>query len=117
MIKQVQIKKSKIHGKGVFALRDFKKGKVVLKWHPKIISKVQVERLTVKQKSYLQKSGRRLYLMQSPEKFVNHSFNPNTYMKNDCDIAKKLIKRGEEITTHYDKEGLYFIKEIASSAI
>jgi hypothetical protein len=31
-------------------------------------------------------------------------------MKNDCDIAKRLIKREEEITTHYDKEDLYFIK-------
>ncbi len=103
MNNQIEVKKSLIHGKGVFALRDFKKGEVVIKWHPKVLTKVELKNLTLKQKTYVQKSGHKYYLMQSPEKFVNHSPKPNTYMSNDCDVAKKAIKKGQEITTHYDK--------------
>ena len=33
----VIVKKSKINKKGVFAVKDFKKGEIVLKWNPKII--------------------------------------------------------------------------------
>lgn len=109
MIGQVEIKKSSMHGKGIFALRDFKRGEVVLEWHPKIINKEQLERLTKKQKTYVQRIGHKYYLMQSPEKFVNHSYHPNTWMRNDCDVAKRAIKRGEEITTRYNKEDLDFI--------
>lgn len=106
---KVVIKKSTIHGKGVFALKDFKPGEIVIKWHPKIISKSQAALLTQKQKSYIQRQGRKYYLMQSPEKFVNHSFKPNTRARNKSDVAKKFIKRGEEITTRYNKEDLSFI--------
>ncbi len=42
--------------------------------------------------------------MQSPEKFVNHSCQANTKVKNGCDIAIKNIKKGEEITADYGKE-------------
>jgi hypothetical protein len=48
--------------------------------------------------------------MQSPEKFVNHSNCPNTFMRKGRDVAKRAIKKGEEITTRYNKEDLYFIK-------
>ena len=110
MIKKVVIKKSTIHGKGIFALRDFKKGDVVIKWRPKIISKKQAWHLSGKQRIYLQRVGRKYYLMQSPEKFVNHSNCPNTFMRKGRDVAKRAIKKGEEITTRYNKEYLSFIK-------
>ena len=41
--------------------------------------------------------------MQSPEKFVNHSCEPNTHVKNSCDVAVRNIKKGEEITSDYGK--------------
>lgn len=44
--------------------------------------------------------------MQSPEKYVNHSCNANTYSDNFCDIAKRDIKEGEEITADYSKDML-----------
>ncbi len=40
-MKDIVVKKSKIIGKGVFAIRDFKKGEVVLKWNPKPITKFE----------------------------------------------------------------------------
>lgn len=53
MLKDISIKKSKIHGKGVFAKRDFKKGEVVLKWHPKKLTKKQVNELSDNEKDCL----------------------------------------------------------------
>ncbi len=102
----VVIKKSKIQGKGVFAGRNFKKGEVVLKWKLKVLSKTDVDRLAKRQKHYLYKFGGKFYLQQSPEKFVNHSCDPNTKTKGFSDIAIKNIKKGEEITSKYTKASL-----------
>ena len=42
--------------------------------------------------------------MQATEKFVNHSCEPNTRVRNGSDVAMSNIKKGEEITTDYGKE-------------
>lgn len=39
--------------------------------------------------------------MQEPEKFVNHSCDPNTFVKDFCDVALRDIVEGEEITSDY----------------
>jgi len=98
----VAIKKSKINGKGVFTKRDFKKGEVILVWSPKFLTKLQVCKLTQTQKHYLYKEKNKYFFMQSPEKYVNHSCNPNTKSKNKSDIAIRNIKKGEEITSNYE---------------
>ena len=106
MHKDIIVKKSKISKKGVFAARDFKKGEVVLKWKPKILGKSKIEELRDDQKHYIHKVGKNKYfLMQSPEKFVNHSCEANTRVKNRCDVAIRDIKKGEEITSDYGKDG------------
>ena len=106
MSKNIVIKKSKINKKGVFAARDFKKDEIVLKWNPKILRKSEVEKLRGNQKHYLYKvSKNKIFLMQSPEKFVNHSCEANTRVKNNCDVAVRNIKKGEEITSDYGKGG------------
>jgi len=43
-------------------------------------------------------------IMQDPEKYVNHSCDANTTAKQFCDIAKRDIKKGEEITANYKEE-------------
>jgi len=102
------VKKSKIHSKGVFANRDFKKGEVVLKWKPKILKKYEMEKLPVKEKHYIyQDENANYFLMQAPEKYVNHSCDANTEVKNQCDVAIRDIKKGEEITSDYSKEGSF----------
>ena len=106
MNKDIFVKKSGINKKGVFAARDFKKGEVVLKWNPKILEKSEVEKLEDNQKHYLYKAGRNKYfLMQPPEKFVNHSCAANTQVKNSCDVAVRNIGKGEEITSDYGQGG------------
>jgi len=44
--------------------------------------------------------------MGIPERFVNHSCNPNTYHKEKKDIAIRNIKKGEEITSDYSVNGI-----------
>ncbi len=101
-MKDVVIKKSKIHGKGVFANRIFLKGEVVLKWNPRVLKKSELNKITEKQKHYVYKTnnGKNL-LMSSPEKYVNHSIKPNTKVKGYGDVAIRIVKKGEEITSDY----------------
>ncbi len=105
MPQDIIVKKSKINKKGVFALRNFEKGEVVLEWQPKILKKSATDKLSEKEKHYVQKSGKKYLLMQAPEKFVNHSCDPNTEVNNCCDVAIKDIKKGEEITSDYEEGG------------
>lgn len=102
----IVVKKSRIDKRGVFAARDFKKGEVVLKWHPKILKKSEVDKLPSNKKHYIDRIGKKYFLMQAPEKYVNHSCEPNTKAKNNCDIAARSIKKGEEITSNYNKDSL-----------
>jgi len=88
MSNDIIVKKSKIDKKGVFAARDFKKGEVVLKWNPLPLKKSAINLLPEKEKHYLLKVKNNSFLMQPPERYVNHSCEANTYVKNQCDIAK-----------------------------
>jgi 3-methyladenine DNA glycosylase AlkD len=98
---QIVIKDSKIHGKGVFANKNFKKGEVVIKWYPRKVSKEEINKLsTYEKKNIIYLDGEYL-LMQEPENKINHSCKPNTKVKDFCDIAIKSIKKGEEITSDY----------------
>ncbi len=102
------IKKGKIFGKGVFAARDFKKGKIVIKYHLKPLTKEEYEQLSKREKCFVHKHGRTYHLYSSPERYVNHSKNPNTRqdLKKKCDIAKRNIKKSEEITTDATKDDI-----------
>lgn len=101
----VVVKKSKIQGKGVFAVRDFKKGEIVLKWEkPHFITEKEYHKLPKKDRKYVDVLKGKYILMQIPERYVNHSCDANTYMGKFCDIAKRNIKKGEEITADYSEE-------------
>lgn len=110
MNKDIIIKKSKIIGKGVFVNRDFKKGEVILRWNPKLIKKSDIENLSKKDKTYIEKIDNKFYIMQPPERFVNHSCEPNTNAKNKSDVAIRDIKKGEEITSNYSNQGMESFK-------
>jgi SET domain-containing protein len=101
MNKDIVIKKSKIIGKGVFAARDFKKGEMVLKLEPKEITKKEAEKVSSREAHYLWHFGKKYFLMQPPGRYVNHSCDANTTVRKNCDVAKRDIKKGEEITSNY----------------
>ena len=103
---EILIKDSRIHGKGVFANRDFKKGEIVLKYNLKPLTKEEFDNLSEKEKHYTSKENEKYFLFPSPERFVNHSCEANTNPKNKCDVAIRDIKKGEEITTDYTKDNV-----------
>ena len=95
---------SKIHGKGVFATKEFKKGEVVIDWSTcsDKLTKEQVDKLPKGEKRYVSFLKDSVYvLFKSPGKYVNHSCNSNTKAQNGCDVAVRDIKKGEEITADY----------------
>lgn len=108
-MENVIIKKSKIHRKGVFAARNLKKGEIVLKWKGnKFFTKSEFNKLPKKKLTHIVCLKRNKYiLMRSPEKYVNHSCNANTFPKNRCDIVVKNIKKGEEITSNYLQDSVF----------
>lgn len=70
------------------------------------MEKSEVDKLSSKEKHYIDQVGKKYFLMQTPEKYVNHSCEPNTTAKNHCDVAIRDIKVGEEITSNYSKNSL-----------
>ncbi|MFH1781904.1 MAG: hypothetical protein ABH835_04815 [Patescibacteria group bacterium] len=62
-MKNIVVKKSKISKRGVFAVKDFKKGEIVLKWIPKFLGKSEVEKLRNDQKHYIYKAGKNKYFL------------------------------------------------------
>jgi len=105
MKKDVIVKKSKIQGRGVFANRDFRKGEVVLRWDTsKKVTKKEFAKLSENEKRYVTFIDGVYTLIPEPERYVNHSCNPNTTVKKNCDVATKKIKKGEEITADYSED-------------
>jgi SET domain-containing protein len=105
---KVVLQESPIDGVGVFAAVDIPKGHPVLKIddsrqvsadHPLNESEGEYERHC----DYL--AGGKVVLMQSPERHINHTCNPNTYVKTIAGIryvfALADIAAGEEITYDY----------------
>ncbi len=100
--KDIIIKDSIINGKWIFANRDFSKWDIVLSWDiSHILTDSEISSLENKDKKYISFIDNKYILMQSPEKYCNHSCNPNTMTNNFCDIAIRDIKKWEEITSDY----------------
>ncbi|OGY44630.1 MAG: hypothetical protein A2729_03550 [Candidatus Buchananbacteria bacterium RIFCSPHIGHO2_01_FULL_39_14] len=104
----VKKKKSSIFGFAVYAARNFKKGEIVIKYNLKALNALEFQRLPKTEKPFTHTHWGVIYLYSSPERYVNHSLNPNTLpnLKHKCDIAMKDIKQGEEITTDSTKDDI-----------
>jgi uncharacterized protein len=112
--KYCELKKSKIHGKGVFAITNIPKGKDIVQYTGKLVSKKEGTKIAEKQlKSNL------LYVFSLNKKYdidgmengsgaqyINHSCKPNCESINydDKEIwiqSIRKIKKGEELTYDY----------------
>lgn len=110
LVVKTEIRKSPIHGVGVFALEDIKEGQLVYKWNPKVdrvYSWEDVQKLTGKQRElmnrFAMKEGKDVHLDGDNSHFMNHSDNPNMapFPDNDTWFATRDIKKGEEIVCSY----------------
>lgn len=99
---KLEIRDSRINGKGIFAAAPIKKDEVVLSWNPKVLTKEQAEELSEDERDhYTYPEGDYILLMQPPERFLNHSCEPSTYVVGRSDVALRDIQPGEEITSDY----------------
>lgn len=116
----IKIKKSRIHNNGVFAKKDIKKGAKIIEYVGEIISKEEGDKRAETQYRESKKNPQlgRTYVFElnkkfdldgnvkyNPARFINHSCNPNAKYKQIglkmFIVAKKKIKKGEEITYDY----------------
>jgi SET domain-containing protein len=102
----VIISKGNLAGKGVYANRNFSKGEVVIQYRLMSISEEEYEKLPESERLFTHSHWGTIYLYSEPERYVNHSEEPNTYQDliNKCDVALRGIKKGEEITGDATKD-------------
>ena len=109
-MENVTVKKSVMHGTGVFAHRDFAKGETILQIDDTHIV-TDENALSEEDKNHCDYLVDKMVLMQSPEVYINHSCEPNTYTKTINGLryvlAMRDIKNGEEITYDYVVNGYY----------
>lgn len=98
----IEVKQSPISGRGLFAKGLIKKGSTVLTWHPKVLSRKDADALPDEEKKhYLYPDGENMLWMQPPERYINHSCEPNTRVVGQSDVALRDIQPDEEITSDY----------------
>ncbi|MBW3002986.1 SET domain-containing protein [Candidatus Woesearchaeota archaeon] len=107
---KVQVKKSEIHGKGIFATKDIKKDEVI-EVCPIIILNQEDTKIIDNTSLYnyyfgWRNNGSAIVLGYSS--IYNHSYQPNARYNRDfinnnvIFIAIKPIRKGEEITVNYN---------------
>jgi len=109
-MKNVVVKESRISGKGVFSNRSFRKGEVILEMDDSHVV-TDSSKLTKEQHEfeldYL--ADGKIVVMQAPERYINHSCDPNSYVKTIRGIRKAFamrdIQKGEEIVGDYSING------------
>lgn len=94
-------------GRGIFALKPFKKGDIVLDWNEenKDISKEDLNKLPEDEKKYVAQFNEKIILIAPPGRYINHSCNPNIKNENGKDYAIRDIEKDEEITGDYEDGG------------
>ena len=102
----ISVKTSPIHGLGVFANRNFKKGETIVSWRPTRIALSEIELAPTEiEKEYVNhKKDGTYFLMGIPERYVNHSCHSNSRVRGMSDVATRDIRKGEEITGDYEAE-------------
>lgn len=103
VLDDIVVRESEIHGNGVFANRDFKKGEVVIRWETcsRIITEQEFRALSEENKRITSYHNGEYVLFDSPGRYLNHSCDSNTKAENYCDVAVRDIHEGEEITCDY----------------
>jgi SET domain-containing protein len=109
-MKNVVVKKSRIIGKGVFSSKNFREGEVILEIDDSHVV-TDPSKLTKEQHEFELDyfADGKIVIMQAPERYINHSCDPNSYVKTVDGIRKVFamgdIQKGEEIVGDYSING------------
>jgi SET domain-containing protein len=96
---EVQVRKSAIHGRGLFAAEDIARGTRIGRYEGPRTRRNGAYVLWVE-------DGDELYGVNGKNhlRFVNHSSKPNAFFDGEELYARKRIRAGEEITFHYGED-------------
>ncbi len=111
----ITIKRSAIHGKGIYAKKDIPAGTQIIQYVGEKISKKESDRRLTEN----EKAGKSVYMFElnsrydidgdvswNPAKYINHTCTPNCHTEiidNEIwIIAQKNIKKGEELSYDYE---------------
>lgn len=100
----VSLKESPTEGRGLFAKKNFKKGDIVLGWNVNniFLSEAELNELPNELRRYVALYQDKYLLIAEPERYMNHSCDPNTQTdENGIDIAVRDIDQGEEVNGDY----------------
>lgn len=105
-MKEIFVKKSAIHGRGVFVNEDVKKGELVSRVKGPIVRRVEkTKRAALAYPDLVGISGitRTVWIdPQPPYKYLNHSCDPSCGIRGKIGLyALRDLKRGDEITFDY----------------
>lgn len=102
---KITLKKSKIHGMGLFATKPIKKGEVIWKFTHTTLKEVvkrQFEKLPRYKQRLFYQHGKKFISIADILEYINHSCNPTAWwLGDDTLVARRNIKEGEEITYDY----------------
>lgn len=79
-------------------------------WNPsnQFLSETELKDIIEEERRYVTVFKGRYLLIAEPERYMNHSCDPNTRTgENGFDYAIKDIAKGEEITGDYEAEGTF----------
>lgn len=110
LVKHTYIKKSSIHGIGLFAAETIQKDEVI--WvagfentytQEEYESMPQLTKMVLDHHAYINRNDGLWHLSLDNDRFINHSSNPNMAVTSDgsC-VAVRRIVVGEEITEDYE---------------
>lgn len=90
-------------GKGVFAVQDFHKGDVILRWHQgRVVRHDEIPMLTTWEQDHLSElTADTNQILPEPRCYVNHTCAPNAISTSEVLYAWRDIPTGEEITIDY----------------
>lgn len=100
----IEVKGSNIHGKGVFATEGISKGQVIFEIDDSNIIEDPTA-VPEAERDYIDTFDGKYVLWPAPERYINHSCEPNVYLKTIDGIRKviamKNIQAGEELFFDY----------------
>ncbi|MDO8555960.1 MAG: SET domain-containing protein [Nanoarchaeota archaeon] len=109
MKKIVIVRRTQKTGRGVFSLKDFKKGELIFRYNcGKVVSRKGISKLTKWESDHLDElDNDHFEVMVAPACYVNHSCDPNTIQEGRAYRALKPIKQGDELIVDYRAKGIF----------
>jgi len=108
LLVKTYLDKSEIHGLGVFAGERIRKRTKIWRFvegFDHAYSPKQFAKLPKPAREFLKNYGYRvdgeILFTVDNDRHINHSEDPNTYLKSGYAIARRNIRKGEEITNDY----------------